>query len=83
MLPCENVLASAVGLVGPDGTTIDRGVIEYEIEQSTTTISLVNVAIYCVHTRTQNFESATITHHDGSTSALDESQLSNYGININ
>lgn len=70
IIACTNENALIEGLVAADGSTADRGTLEYEIEASTKTVSLVNVAFYCTHTRTQNFESATITYHDGSISAL-------------
>ena len=51
IIPCTNAYALTQGLVVDDGTTTPRGNVEYTIEATTTTISLVNVVIYCVQTR--------------------------------
>ena len=51
IIECTNAYALTEGLVVDDGTTTSRGNVEYTIEATTTTISLVNVEIYCVQTR--------------------------------
>lgn len=82
IIACTNAHALSQGFVAAAGSTVTRSAITQLIENSAQYISLTNVAIYCTHTRTQTFESGTVSLNGGSATSLTLSQLNGYGISI-